>query len=144
MERKETWREDLQIVILKWHKRPFAWGTADCCVFCGECVEAMTGEDLVAPFLGYTTRQGATDVLQRVGKGSLMETLREVLGEPVAPHTARTGDVMFKMFKEKKVGFAIGICVDGYGVFLGEDRRTGVARFNSIPKSECGKAFRVG
>lgn len=49
-------------------RRPFAWGTADCCTWAFDAVQAVTGVDAIADLRGtYRTRWQALRVLWRVG-----------------------------------------------------------------------------
>ena len=92
--RHENWPSLLSAEIEASRRRPFAWGTNDCCQFVGRCVEAMTGENPAARWTGScSTAAEAEGVLEGLG-GGLLSAWSAVLGATIRPAFARRGDVV--------------------------------------------------
>lgn len=66
-------------VIRKWEQIPFSYGSADCCQFVGECVEAVTGENPAKRF-AYSTETEAYEYITRCG--GLQGLLTDLFGQP--------------------------------------------------------------
>lgn len=94
MKRHQDWPTRLNACIQAARARPFVWGEHDCCLFAADCVLAMTGEDLAAPWRGtYHTEWGAARVLTE--QGGLHAIIIRALGYPLAsPALARRGDLV--------------------------------------------------
>lgn len=91
--RRETWDTELMMYIHAVESTPFAWGEFDCVTFAAGCVEAMTGNDLMATIRGsYQNERGARRLLSSFG--GLRAAISSVLGEPISPLLARRGDVV--------------------------------------------------
>lgn len=91
MHKLPDWAQRLDALVAQAQRRPFAWGSFDCCLWAADAVLAQTGEDPAADLRGtYADAAGAARVLRAQGG------LRGVAtrgGEPIAPLMARTGDV---------------------------------------------------
>jgi len=133
--RKPNWMPDLEAVIRSWSEKKFAWGITDCCVFCGECIKAMTGNNPFTPFAGYNDRQGALKTLKAKGRGTLPTTLVAVLGVPLHVSKAAAGDIVLNCDKKNP---AIGLCVGVDSLFISPD--DGLIY---VETSTCGKVFKI-
>lgn len=68
MGRHKDWEQSLFAVVGVLSTRPFEWGKNDCVTFAADCVEAQTGEDIIADFRGrYTTELGAVRAMIKAG-----------------------------------------------------------------------------
>lgn len=76
-------------------RRPFAWGSNDCALFCAGAVLAMTGVDLAAEWRGaYGSEAEARDILKHLGCDSVLG-LPERVGLPMRHvHDVRRGDIV--------------------------------------------------
>lgn len=75
------WHNRLITVIRAAEKRPFLWGSHDCCLFAADCAQAMCGEDFAAGWRGtYDSERGAKKAILR-GGGSLEKVLARYLDE---------------------------------------------------------------
>jgi len=100
--------------LLGWEKRlaarikaaggqSFEWGMFDCCIFAADCVQDITGKDLMAEMRGkYTSELGAAKLIKKVG--GLPAYLTKTLGHEIRFEQAKRGDVV--MF-----GDVVGVCV---------------------------------
>ncbi|MBP1806456.1 DUF6950 family protein [Rubellimicrobium aerolatum] len=130
--RRPDWQARLVAVLAAARGRPFAWGTWDCALFTAACVEAMTGEDLSAPFRGrYRTRAGGLRVARAAGLADHVAVFAARLPE-VAPGLARPGDVVV-MAED-----ALGIAQGRMAYVLAE------AGWGLLPLDGATRAFRVG
>jgi len=133
--RKENWFEELSAYLDRVRDKPFKWGEHDCCIFTGACVEAMTGVDYLAPYLGYKTKTGAKKALKGI---TLLKTLTKLFGKPVPVACAHRGDIMYIVTDD---GPCIGICLGETAVFVGrEGSNEGLV---TLPRADCSRAFRV-
>ena len=65
MERRENWEHFLDELILKRQNSTFQYGSNDCGLFVGDCVEQITGVDIVEEFRGkYSTKHGCYKLLK--------------------------------------------------------------------------------
>lgn len=110
--------------------KPFEWGTNDCCTLVRNAVLAVQGRDIVEPFLGYTTREGAAQALRDHGQGTLLATLINLLGEPIPVALARPGDIV--MLDD----FRVGICCGRSSALLEEE---GILMVKTL---SCVRAFK--
>lgn len=92
MTRHPDWQRRLDAVIQAATERPFSWGRHDCITFAAECVEAVTGVDLLQPVRG--TWHSQLQALRMLSKlGGIPAVLTRHLGAEVPPLMARPGDV---------------------------------------------------
>ena len=94
---------------------PFAWGSHDCALFVGDCVEAMTGVDPAAAYRGrYSNETGARLALRRYGQTTLVATFDEAFGPQVSTSRAHRGDIV--QIDETTAG----VCMGAFGYFVGD------------------------
>lgn len=95
LKRYPDWPERLSAQIHARMKEPFVWGRQDCCLFAMDCVKAMTGEDMAAPFRGYTSQKQALRMLKKHGGiAGIAEAVAYKYTIPeIRPSMARRGDV---------------------------------------------------
>lgn len=83
LQRLPGWPERLHAFLADALACPFAWAEHDCCHFAAQDVQALTGQDLLAPWRGrYRTRAGALRLLRQLG--GLRAAVASVLGAPDA------------------------------------------------------------
>lgn len=118
MQRRSDWLARLNAYIAAAHGRAFEYGKHDCALFAGGAIEAMTGEDLAAPFRGaYSTLGHGMKAVMRAGYNGPFDLLRAHLAAiPIAQ--AQVGDLA--MLKTP-AGPAIGV-VQGARIFYVTDR----------------------
>ena len=51
-ERPQNWQSNFSQKLKYLDTKPFVWGQTDCCNFCGQCVDSITGVNPMAPFAG--------------------------------------------------------------------------------------------
>lgn len=129
------WEKRLAEVIARHEDWPFAWGRADCATVAAECVEAITGRDLLAEFRGrYHSRLSCYARLKARGFRRVRDAARATLaahGCPVIdPRAARVGDV--------GVTGTDTLCVRAPAGFIA---RLESGRFVVVP---CEIAFKIG
>lgn len=98
MERVLGWEAKLAAAVNAHTSRPFAWGSSDCATFAADCVQAITGRDVLGPLRGsYASRLAARARLRARGWRSLREataaTLAPLGAVAIDPRGARVGDV---------------------------------------------------
>lgn len=116
-------RAEISALILRVKRKPFEWGTHDCCVgWACPVIKIQTGIDLAEPFFGkYTTAMGAYKALLDAGFKSPSEVIAQhfqsipiasaQFGDVVALTTQETGEALAVI-----VGERIGILKpSGYG-----------------------------
>ena len=105
-------------------------------------VDAQTGVDPAKEYRGrYTDARGAAEALRELGRGTLIKTVDDVFERrPVGK--ARRGDLVMRKG-------AIGVCVGGAGLFVGEERLADAAGIPmreglvTIPRASLTKAWTV-
>ena len=113
--RLPDWEARLHAYLDSVAKTPFAWGTHDCALFVGDCVQAMTGIDPAAAYRGtYTNETGARLALKRHGKKTLVATFDAAFGKHVEPARAHRGDIV--QIDE----LTVGVCMGAFGYFVGD------------------------
>lgn len=134
MERRPDWRARLHNELTASLTRPFEWGTNDCALFAMRCVEAMTGENPGAIFIGkYKTARGAMGVIRRAGHKDLVEFAAAHFAK-ISAAFANAGDVAAVMTES---GPALGI-IGGSRIHV--MRHDGLG---TVPRSAAVTAFRV-
>lgn len=108
IDRFEDWAVRLDQYFLDQKDRAFEWGTFDCVLFSTGAVEAMTGVQPAAAFIGrYKTKRGAAAVIRNDGFGSLSDACDHVFGERKANiNRAKRGDVVAF---QTDIGIALGV-----------------------------------
>ncbi len=89
-------------VIERFQDEPFEWGHSDCCQFVGECIAAVTGENL-ALLVEYADEAEALAMIEDAG--GLDVVVSSVLGDPVAPPASDNDVVMVRDGETPIVGF---------------------------------------
>lgn len=136
MKRLHDWRGRLNACIHELMHVPFVWGRSDCAIALGDCIEAMTGEDLAANFRGkYGDSAGALKALNDAGFADLV-ALATSHFEEIHPSAARAGDIA-AIPADGEFGFALGIFG---GERIGVMTRTG---YGTIARPAGLRAFRV-
>jgi len=94
LRRFDNWPILLSKFLTQRQKMPFTWGRNDCLLFAADCVEALTGVDLVPEYRGtYDTEARAKEILIPYG-GVISGIINDRLGQPIPnPLLARRGDV---------------------------------------------------
>lgn len=119
MERRSDWEprlsaylaERVDTITFEWGKSDAATFAYDCALYVADGVEAMTGEDIAAPFRGkYSTAMGSAKALKKYGAGTLKSTFDALL-PPKPVGYARRGDVVMH-------DGAVGICIGAVALFV--------------------------
>lgn len=152
IKRNSNWPEVLSDMVAAARKRPFEFGKHDCCVFVANIVRAYTGTDLARGLRGYKNAAGATRMLRKNGKGTLLRTMQAVMKKHDCPKVKtvkllKRGDVcMVRMElpsrlqrqpRGGKTEWVVGICVGRYAAFASD----GVAL---IPIENVNRGWHVG
>lgn len=91
--RLHGWERRLAAVTEKHMALPGAWGACDCGLTVGEAIEAVTGVNPLAGFIGrYKTALGAARIMKRKGWGDMADVLASFFPE-TGRLMARRGDV---------------------------------------------------
>lgn len=132
--RLPDWAPRLQQTIEAASGRLFSWGEHDCCLFAADCIQAMTGADLMAEFRGQY--DSAESAYRLIGRRGLASHLSQRLGDALPALFAHRGDLMTATGEDGRP--AVGICVGEKALFLGP------AGLLSLPISDCLSTWRVG
>lgn len=128
--RLPDWEARLSRYLADEATRVFEWGQRDCALFSCGAVEAMTGVHPFPEFLGaYSDREGAARALRELGAGTLHRTFSTKFPS-VESAFAKRGDIVMAQN-------ALGICVGGFALFLGEDG------FERIPRPHFDDAWSI-
>ena len=130
--RRPGWEGRLSAYVIGCMGKPFAWGTLDCATFAAGAVEALSGEDIAAPFRGYTTELGGMRKARAAGYADHEAIFADRL-RPVPLSLLCEGDVV-AVEQEGRVGMAVvsgaivyAMTVDGFGVLPLSDAVRGYA-----------------
>lgn len=94
MKRTANWEARLTDVFESYRSKPWAWGESDCAHFAGDCVQAITGEDVLGPFRGnYATRLEAWARVRFCKHKTLEATVAGIFAARNCPE----GDPVFAM-----------------------------------------------
>lgn len=129
MKKLEAWPVLLTNYIKAVRRKPFAWGTFDCCMFAADGVEAMTGEDFAADFRGkYHDAPSAYAALARYAGGGILPTM-EILAEQFGwkaidnPRKVQRGDIVMGnpdvVVTDERFDGSLGLCCGTISVFIG-------------------------
>jgi hypothetical protein len=89
--RLQDWPEQLAAWVEAVRARPFEWGVWDCAIAANDCVQRITGTDV----LGGLMWDGLRGALRQLEvEGGLEAAVTERLGAPIAPTFAQRGDVV--------------------------------------------------
>ena len=142
MERREGWEHWFAEFLFKRKDTPFKYGSNDCGLFVGDCVEQITGVDIVEEFRGkYSTKHGCYRLLKEFCGGGVAETFQKLSRSygfhEININHARRGDIALVT---GQMGDAVGI-VDMTGEQVAIPSKTGLIFF---PMIAILKAWRVG
>lgn len=94
MEKVMGWEIALADTMTERLKIPHKWGEHDCVTFAADCVQAMTGEDVLGDLRGsYDSPLSAARVLRQMDCTTLGDAVATMLPE-ILPADARRGDVV--------------------------------------------------
>ncbi|WP_274426742.1 DUF6950 family protein [Chelativorans sp. YIM 93263] len=138
MQRVPGWRLRFDAVIDEIKYSSFAWGERDCGPWLvGRVVEAVTGEDLAAPYRGrYRTYRGAVRVMREQGYHNLGDLVASMLPE-IHPSQAKIADIA-AFADDTELGFSLGP-VNGDRVFVMQKDHLG-----TMGLLKAKRAFKVG
>lgn len=137
LKRFPDWPERLARYIDASVNKPFVWGQNDCCLFAMDCVMAITGEDLAAPYRGYQSQMQAVRMLHKNGGvAGIANAVALKYGiQEIAPAMAGRGDVcLFDIGR----GDTLGIRAGGHIFAPGRDGLIG------FPILQALRAWRIG
>jgi hypothetical protein len=131
--RRDNWPDLLAQFIEARRKKPFAWGSNDCCTFAADWVETCTGVDYAQTWRGrYSSGLDAVRVLDQTGG---VEALVDSLGLlRVTPQRAGRGDIVAQRAEH---GLTLGISLGLTTAFVA---KTGLV-FERISNAET--AWRI-
>lgn len=131
------WEQRLFALIESARRKPFAWGTHDCCTFAADAVEAVTGQRPALPG-SWSTPTGALRVASR--EGGLPDAVSAVLGhEPGNAWLAQRGDVLL-LSQPSFDGYALAVCAGGVAYAPGPEGLVAIR----LDAPEVLGAWRVG
>lgn len=114
MTRLPDWRTRLVAYLARVSRLALVYGSHDCALFWAGAVEAMTGHDLAARWVGrYHTRAGGLRLLQAAGYDDQV-ALAASLFEEVPPAFLQPGDLATLQGTD---GIACGV-VQGEGIYV--------------------------
>lgn len=113
IERLSDWETRLSEYIATKRDEHFAYGSNDCCYFCFDAIEAVTGQDCMAEFRGkYDTEFGSLRALKEIGAGDLESTMDSKFPE-IEIGIAGRGDIAF-------FDGSIGVVMGSFAWFVGD------------------------
>lgn len=134
MKRLIDWQRRFNEYLASVRGKQFIWGEFDCCIFAADAVLAVTGEDLMYEFRGkYSSRLEAAQLLRELGSGTLLSTIEDRMGPPIAGAFGKRADVA--VFDNN-----LGLVTGRYGMFLVEELP---GRFLFVPITKIEKVFSV-
>ena len=117
--RKPDWESRFYPALDNMRHLPFVWGKHDCVLMAADLIEVITGTDLVAEYRGkYGSYNEALKLLKTLGKGDLISTVTEQLGEPIHIYKACRGDVVLIQYNDREI---LGIVTGTVAVAPGKD-----------------------
>ena len=124
LKRNQNWPIALNEVIRNRAATPFQYGSHDCAQFTADCINAMTGTDLMADFRGrYATQEGALKVLDECFGGDLEEAMERIADqyelEEIVTLRAKGGDIVLR---DSDQGPALGIISGRFCCFAAPPR----------------------
>ena len=147
MTRLPDWADRLNQLVAARREAPFVWGKHDCSMWAADCVLAVEGRDIGAPFRGkYSTAFGAARALRRYGSVSTpVEVVDRELGERLPMHRALLGCVVAASPDDVRLyggfGHALGLCYGRTSLFVGSDgARDGLVMVPTLSLEHCYRA----
>lgn len=105
MRRVSNWTIKLNNIITEWSNKPFKYGEADCCIFAGACLNAVSGVDPSAEWHGKCkTARGAAKIVKSLGG---LETVLDKHYERINPNFVQRGDVCLHVLPDNTQSLAI-------------------------------------
>lgn len=137
--RLPDWRSRLAAFLAVDPGKKFAWGENDCFLgLVAPAVEAMTGQDIGAPFRGtYDTAEGARKVLEAAGFSDLADALASYFPE-IHPSRMHIGDIAVIPSDADGVGAGLGLVIGERIMALSPSGQ------GSVRLLRASRAFRVG
>lgn len=114
--RRYDWQIEFSSFVRERARRPFEWGSNDCCLFAADAVQAMTGVDHAAALRGYTSAREAARVV--AANGGLRKIASEALGAEISPLLAGVGDLVLVENAGREL---LAICNGGTALAPGEE-----------------------
>lgn len=107
-------RARLEHVLRSRMSEPFAWGHNDCALFAAACVEAQTGVDLAAQWVGqWSTEKEALRLIEQLGG---MGAIGAMVGDEVPPLCAQVGDIGLIVTGGRE---SLAVCNGGHWLAVG-------------------------
>lgn len=117
MKRFADWPTRLNAYIEMRREWPFAWHTNDCSSFAAKAVEAITGQDVFAPWAAYADAASAIRLVQSAG--GVDRIADRVLGQRIGAAFAQRGDVVLI---ETEARPSLAVCLGGICAAPGLDK----------------------
>lgn len=134
LERLDDWEQRAARFFASMTDRSHAWGAHDCAIYCAGAVEAMTGVDLMADFIGgYDDEASAHRLVEAVGADSIADVVDRFL-DPCSVRDARRGDLL--QFGDRNGFFMIRWSPRAVGA--------GASGVVHLPATLAARAWRVG
>lgn len=132
--RYQDWPERLNDLLNVCSRKPFEWGTHDCCLFAANAVKELTGDNHSGPFAGkYRSARTAAKLLKK--HGGVRGIAGNALGSEIPPLTAGRGDVV--LIQTAEHGDTLAVCVGERCAVPGVDQLL------YVPLTEAVTAWRV-
>lgn len=113
--RLRDWPERLDALLRARADWPFVWGVHDCCTFCADAVQAITGVDVMGTLRQrYQTAFEALGLTQELG--GMQAAVSSVLGEPCSPALCTVGDVLLLRNEDREV---VALCNGTSAIVVG-------------------------
>lgn len=120
MTRRPDWPEALAACLLRWQKRSFAWGQADCAHFALDVLASVTTANWLALEVPhYHSALSALRALHSLGAQSLSELGSHLIGKPRPASLAQRGDLVLVPAAPKSRVPAFGVCLGSECAALG-------------------------
>lgn len=95
--------------LTKWQNTTFEWGVFDCLIAIGGYLDKRDGSDFTSNYaLSYSDEQGAQEVIDKVGGGSLHDTLVVITGIERLRCSKEGSVSMFTLNSNEHVGLSDG------------------------------------
>lgn len=102
--RLPDWPDRLIAAVEAQRRMPFAWGVADCATLYGAALEALTGEDPLAPYRPWFDERTALRAVLASGCRSVAEFVAMTMVK-IEPARAQRGDVGYLAGEQPRLAF---------------------------------------
>lgn len=137
MRRLPDWRVDFYQAIEAHRGFAFAWGHHDCAILTADCIKAVTGLDLAAPYRGrYDSQRSGQEALAGQGRADPAAILAEHFEEIAVGH-AIVGDAAIIPLSRRR-RFAVAPVAGAELVVFSPGGPLGL-----VPLTEASRAFRI-